>query len=267
MESTNVAPTSSTVLFAAVQAMFETLPGRERIELSRSVNSYLKSKYPESSVAGNEAAVPLYKRQVSALKEMNPMQKLMNAYQCHDLVLNLNSLVEHFNSQIDVLEQYQESECFADFFAQACSLGESISQKYNSVGDERLQLWQEAIEILCEGCIAQAFDETSTTTCNDCLKENVLQFLNELRDISSGDKIASCLNYLQYLVREDLYNNESSFTFSGFVLGNFIASGDIVVFRNTLQALFSFHDFMPLAELKDINPKLLNELIKKDTTT
>ena len=231
-------------------------------------NYHLECKKDEPE----QCAPPLAKRQVTNIPELNPILKLMVNTGNHELVADLNNLVNSINMRIGCFDQthsqYGESisgthvQCLKLLGGQINLNNKTKNQLRKSMNwpEEDCKKWNTAISTLCEGCIEPIFDSSLNDTAKKEQLDRVKKLLDDLKS-TAPDKSEN-IELIEYTLKEKYYLPDSTSSFSKIILNNFIGNSDFQVVHATLNALFQFWQFNPREPLAAISPEALT-LIKQ----
>ena len=251
----------SKAVFTAFRLMVDNLPRDEGSVFAVEAKSYLQEKFPDVMI--NDTGKSVCERRVTHSRQENQITRLMEESKNFNLVLHLNGLLNEFNILIG-LYQNQTHEHGQSYFAKKiCMLGCEINAGVveDIGGDVELELseqraqWREAIKILCEGCIQFKSGETPSGAQSSVQvsESSLSQFFDKLCRVypDKSDRIA----YLKYTIEKNYYDGRCKENLSELILTQFIGSGKVQIFCDTLQLLLEYHGFVPQNDLVYITPQ------------
>lgn len=186
-----------------------------------------------------------------------------------------NSQLARANKQLELFKSNPDCEFFLIPTFDLSELGKHILNKDNKechprehYGEEiikrakktqeNLENWNKSIKILCDGICFKSADSGH----NAINIEKVKSFLESLgklplhKDKINHQRICAIGHFLE----KGIYQPNSHYNLTNLILNDFIASGDVLVFKETMNLLFSFYDFTPYKPFDEI-PKSLNDTI------
>ncbi|MBO9482450.1 hypothetical protein [Salinisphaera sp. G21_0] len=272
------ASADSALLTAAVSKTFQDhirlLPEGRRSKTIQEMLEFIKKHYPGEIL---EFQKPFHKREVTLAENssetgavsISPMEKLVADHNCHELIANLNSMVEEFNtklkhfikySQDSEISSYLREDASRRFSKQLEDFGKHINKRTNQDCEraradsgtvvktqQKLDAWHNSVKVLSQGLLDPLLDNPEGPNHNSREKDKALSTLKDIQslkhDIGKKDyfKIDSILRYLTTNApRENICSR-----LSNLILTDFIGSGNLMVFQKTLQRLFDYYHFIP----------------------
>ncbi len=237
------------------------LPEEDGKATAVKVASFLRKRYhlEFKEDEPEQGTTPLAKRQATNIPEPNPTLKLMVKTGNHDLVADLNNLVNSINTRIHFFNrthsQYDES--ISGYHVQCLKL---LGRDMKLNIEEDCKKWNTAICTLCEGCIEPIFDRSLNDTAKKEQLDRVKKLLDDLKSTAPDE--SNDIEFLKYTLEKKYYLSDSATSFSKIILNNFIGNSDFQVVHATLSALFQFWQFNPRKPLAAIPPEALT-LIKQ----
>ncbi|MBO9493018.1 hypothetical protein J7438_02785 [Thalassotalea sp. G20_0] len=277
--SSTAQPTSdsSALLSAAFSKAFQryvmTLSGMNECSLTiQEMLKFINDHFPremlnfQKSLEDRELTVAENSCETKAVT-IHPMGKLLDKYECFELPENLNSLVKDFNFKLNHFKNnLQDSENPSElrkmnllmFSTRLYDFGKDILKKTNcliSRADKKnaeeiqwnLNTWHNSVKILSEGVLDPLLDETEGLNQNSIEKDNAISLLDEIQKLlqKHGKKDYYKIDILLRSLANGMFRETARSRLSGYILTDFIGSGDLVVFQKTMQLLFDYYQFTP----------------------
>lgn len=248
MNSNPQVPPTGEAVFTAFKLMMDNLPDDQAHVVAVRTLPYLANRCP--AAMGEFTGEPICKRKVISCPQESQIERLMTDSGNFNLAIHLNDMVEEFNGMIGHFKA-EDISFYQDHLAKSiCKFGGEIVSGIDKdrCGEERSKQytqWREAIEILSEGCISLKSSEISSAAHGTGEGDNgkLNQFFDKLREINPNTFIQT--TSIANAVKRNYYNSQSMGSLSKLILAQFIGNGDVKIFRDTLQSLLEYHNFVP----------------------
>ena len=265
-------PTSfpiSDALANGFELTLSQLPMEEGERVAARVANYLKTNY-DIEFPCNVADTPLAKRRAVHVTGPSPMLRLMARKENHELIEQLNDMIKHITDTIVAVNSHIKkpgnSHLAINFCQRLKVLGDEIARQkknnrplYPNWGGIKLINWNNALSIICEGCVVPIFDKSLDAQAQSEQRarlDELLQKLEELRP-EKLDRIT----YLRYLLQQNYYPVDRPLgILTSLIMEDFICHDNFQTFLSTLNALFDCCQFVPQNPLNPLSNELL-ELI------
>ena len=252
MNSNPQVPSTVDAVFTAFQLMMHNLPDDQAHVVAVRTLPYLANRCPDAM--RDYTGEPICKRKVISCPQESQIERLMTDSGNFNLAIHLNDMVKQFNDMIGHFRAEDISFYQAHLAKSICKFGGEIVSGIDKdrCGEERSKQctqWREAIEILSEGCISLKSSEISSAThgvahgTGEGDNSKLNQFFDKLREINPNTFIQT--NSIANAVKRNYYNSQSMGSLSKLILAQFIGNGDVKIFRDTLQSLLDYHNFVP----------------------
>ena len=246
-------------------------PTKESERVAARVANYLKTNY-NIEFPGDGADTPLAKRRAVHVTGPSPMLRLIAKKENHELIEQLNNMVDKMYYQIDQTTKILNQNSNLHMLPQTCGLlritGNNISLDKNkkqvkgfpgySLDQKDCITWNNALSIVCEGCIEPIFDKALDGKAQSEQRDRLYTLLDKLEKIRPDKHIR--IECLRYLVMNNYYNMNSKQNFSSLIMEDFINHDDFNVFYSTLNLLFECCNFKPKNPLNPLSDKVLEAI-------
>ena len=252
MNSNPQVPPTGEAVFTAIQLMMDNLPDDQAHVVAVRTLPYLANRCP--AAMGEFTGEPICKRKVISCSQESQIERLMTDSGNFNLAIHLNDLVNQFNGMIGYFKAEDISYYQNELAKNICKFGGEIVSGIDkdTCGEERSEQytqWREAIEILSEGCISLKSSEISRAAhgvahgTGEGENSKLKQFFDKLREINPNTFIQTTT--IANAVKRNYYNSKSMGSLSKLILAQFIGNRDVKIFRDTLQSLLEYHNFIP----------------------
>ena len=254
MNSKPQVPSTGEAVSTAFQLMMHNLPDDQAHIVAVRTLPYLADRCPDAM--RDFTGEPICKRKVISCPQESQIERLMTDSGNFNLAIHLNDMVEQFNAMIGYFKAEDKSFYQAHLAKSICKFGGEIVSGIDKdrCGEERSKQytqWREAIKILSEGCISLKSSEISSaahgvahgTGTGEGDNSKLNQLFDKLRKINPNTFIQT--NSIANAVKRNYYNSQSMGSLSKLILAQFIGNGDVKIFRDTLQSLLEYHNFVP----------------------
>lgn len=252
MNSNSQVPSTAHAVSTAIQLMMDNLPDDQAHVVAVRTLPYLAKRCP--AAMGEFTGEPICKRKVISCSQESQIERLMTDSGNFNLAIHLNDLVNQFNGMIGYFKAEDISFYQTELAKNISKFGGEIvlGIDKDSCGEERSKQytqWREAIEILSEGCISLKSSEISGAAhgvahgTGEGENSKLNQFFDKLREINPNTFIQTTT--IANAVERNYYNSKSMGSLSKLILAQFIGNGDVKIFRDTLQSLLEYHNFIP----------------------
>lgn len=267
-------PTSfpiSDALANGFELTLSQLPMEEGERVAARVANYLKTNY-DIEFPCNVADTPLAKRRAVQVTGPSPMLRLIAKKENHELIEQLNGMVDSIYQHIVRITKTLNQNSNLHILPQTCgllkiignniSLDKNIKQVEHYVGyswnQKQCKTWNNALSIVCEGCIEPIFDKALDGKAQSEQRDRLYILLNELEKIRPEKHIR--IEHLRYLVENNYYIMNSTQNFSSLIMEDFINHDDFKVFYSTLNLLFECCNFKPKNPLNPLSGEVLEAI-------
>ncbi|MGI2026053.1 hypothetical protein [Endozoicomonas acroporae] len=279
---------SSALITAAVSQSFKThiksLPEEIRSKTIQEMLKFINDQFPEELPKFQQT---LDKRGIALAENssetvavsISPMEKLVADHNCPELITDLNSMVEEFNTQLKHFIKYSEDSEISSYLRENASrrfskqledFGKDIHKRTNQnceIGraeskvvvetQKKLDAWHNSVKTLTQGLLDPLLNNPEGPDHNSREKDEALSTLNDIQSLKQNVgkkdyfKIDGILRYLTTNApRENICSR-----LSNLILTDFIGGGNLMIFQKTLQRLFDYYHFIPyegpLSEITD----------------